>query len=312
MGSILHPDDAAAGRNFTTPAAERLYLDRRRAGWGVDPVRCTGYLTSSQALTINLLAPLKEDPAWAARVLSGLLDREITAVSGLEIEYAPRRRSLHLGDMTRLDAWIRLETGSGPQGLALEIKYADRFSSRHLRVAENPRYRELARTTGLWDLDDERTRSRPVNQLLRCHALATHLWLDPSSAEAWLAEQLAERPMNGPADRRTERAVDRAADRAADRTVDRAGSDDGPKTPPTVLVLHHPDDRSAPKTVGLYRDVLTRPELLKVSGLDGLVSRMAATADSAYQRTVAQDLRIRYLDHGPSDESWEEHRITDS
>ncbi|MEU3652846.1 hypothetical protein AB0E67_08325 [Streptomyces sp. NPDC032161] len=258
MGSILHPEDAAAGKNFTTPSAVDLYQARRREGWGVDPIRCTRYLTSSQALTINLLAPLKEDPDWAARSLSGLLDMNVKRITKTDIEFAPQRRSLHLGDMTRLDAWIHLETESGPLGLALEVKYSDRFNSRHLKVCENPKYQALANETGLWNLSDRRTQSRPVNQLLRCHALAASLWT--------------------------------ATHKRGEL--------------PSILILHHPSDQSAPKTVELYREALNRPDLLKVASLDQLVSQMAITATSKYQRTAIQTLRIRYLDHDLSEASW--------
>ncbi|MFF0385192.1 PGN_0703 family putative restriction endonuclease [Streptomyces sp. NPDC004286] len=257
-GSILHPEDAEAGKNFTTLSAENLYRTRRREGWGVDPIRCTGYLTSSQALTINLLAPLKEDPEWAARSISGLICMKINQVTKMDVEFAPQRRSLHLGDMTRLDAWIHLETESGPLGLAVEVKYSDRFNSRHLNVSENPKYQALANETGLWDLSGRKSQSRPVNQLLRCHALAADLWL----------------------------------------TTHKGGE------LPTILVLHHPGDQSAPKTAELYREALNRPDLMKVASLDQLVSQMRMTATSKYQRTVARTLRIRYLGHELSEASW--------
>jgi hypothetical protein len=176
MGSILHPEDAAAGKNFTTAAAAEHYQRRRKMGWGVDPTRCTAYMTSSQALTFNIMAPLIDDRSWAARTLGSLLSMEIKDVSAIKIEHAPRRRSIHLGDMTMLDCWIELENGNGPLGLAIEIKYADRFNSRYLPVAENPKYRALAEKTGLWSLDCSQTQLRAINQLLRCHALATSMW----------------------------------------------------------------------------------------------------------------------------------------
>nr|WP_125214129.1 hypothetical protein [Streptomyces griseofuscus] len=132
-------------------------------------------MTSSQALTFNVLTPLIDDFIWAARTLSSLLSLSIKQISEICIEHAPQRRSLHLGDMTMLDCWIELETEDGPLGLAIEMKYADRFNSRYIPVAENPKYRALADETGLWSLDSSGTKVRAINQLLRCHALAASL-----------------------------------------------------------------------------------------------------------------------------------------
>lgn len=176
MGSILHDEDAAAGKNFMSCASERHYHLRRSAGWGVDPIRCTAYMTSSQALTFNFMAPLAEDFAWASRTLSALLSINIESVTKIQIEHAPRQRSLHLGDMTMLDCWIEAESQEGPLGIAFEIKYADRFNSRNLNVSDNPKYRSLAEHTGLWSLDSSEAKLRAVNQLIRCHALAASMW----------------------------------------------------------------------------------------------------------------------------------------
>jgi hypothetical protein len=83
LGSILSAEDADAGLNFVTQSAKSLFTWRRRQGWAVDPVRCTSYLTSSQALTLNLFGPLRAAPAWASRVLSVLLSIEVHAPTDL-------------------------------------------------------------------------------------------------------------------------------------------------------------------------------------------------------------------------------------
>lgn len=172
LGSILTDADALAGHNFTSAASERLYKRRRAAGWGVDPVRCTKYLTSSQALTLNLLGPLEESPRWAARTLGVLLGRpDYQRVDRVWVEFAPQRRSDYLNDMTRVDALVELRTTSGAELLAIETKYADRFNSRRVNIDKQP-YRDLAARVGLWADPDASLGSTQLNQLVRCHALA--------------------------------------------------------------------------------------------------------------------------------------------
>lgn len=181
LGSILSPEAATAGLNFSSTEAQLLYEWRRTIGWGVDPVRCTSYLTSSQALTLNMFGPLSDSPSWTERIMGEILKAEVTGVESVDVEYAPAFPSQYLGDKTRVDAWVRLHSSEGPLAAVFEIKYADRFNSRHIDLSKQPKYRELAETTGLWDLNDARTASRTVNQLIRCHALAAASWLKKSS-----------------------------------------------------------------------------------------------------------------------------------
>lgn len=172
LGSILPVAAAAAGRNFTSPEAEAMFVKRRTLGWGVDPVRMTSHMTSSQALLMNLFGPLANNPDWLLEVLRVVLARpELAAVLDVEVEFAPPKRSRYLGDMTRVDAFVKLAVKGGIEGLVLELKYADRFSSRRLPLSESPRYRDLAESTGLWKSPDQAFSDGSVSQLLRCHAL---------------------------------------------------------------------------------------------------------------------------------------------
>ncbi|WP_148209170.1 PGN_0703 family putative restriction endonuclease [Rhodococcus erythropolis] len=175
-GSVLPPHAAEAGKNFMSPDAFDQYRTRRAQGWGVDPLRCTAYMTSSQALTFNLFAPLIRRKDWFCAVLGDLLNIEILELMVAEYEYAPSHPSLALGDKTRLDMWLVLQTRTGPMSVAVEIKYADRFNSRVLPVWDNERYREI-REDGRhhWDFSSPAIQSKTINQLLRCHALATFL-----------------------------------------------------------------------------------------------------------------------------------------
>jgi hypothetical protein len=130
-------------------------------------------MTSSQALTINLFAPLLVNPSWLLSTLSLVLDRnDLIAVHSAEIEYAPRRRSNYLNDMTRVDVLVIVETKSGLDCVVVEVKYGDRFNSRSLDVAKSPAYQQLASDTGLWKESQIALATRGTNQLLRVHALA--------------------------------------------------------------------------------------------------------------------------------------------
>nr|WP_309735877.1 hypothetical protein [Microbacterium sp. SORGH_AS_0428] len=141
-------------------------------------------MTSSQTLLVNLLGPLGSDPTWLLEVLRLLLQRsDIAEVIRWDIEFAPPRRSQYLGDMTRLDAFFRVRTDFGVEGLVLELKYTDRFSSRRIDVAGSQRYAELASSRDLWHDPQAAFIDPTIGQLLRCHALGERiLQVDEPSA----------------------------------------------------------------------------------------------------------------------------------
>lgn len=172
LGSVLTDADAAAGLNFTSPAAVDLFNARHAAGWGIDP-RCRSYMTSSQALTLNLFGLLSQSETWLLECLNTWLGRsDLNHIEALELEFAPARRSLHLNDQTRIDALIVVTGDCGAEVVAVEVKYADRFNSRHVDIS-TPSYHQLARRSGLWSEPSQVLTDRRVNQLARIHALAT-------------------------------------------------------------------------------------------------------------------------------------------
>jgi hypothetical protein len=172
LGSVLCDEDASAGLNFLTPSAFDLYRSRHAAGWGIDP-RCSAYMTSSQALTINLFGLIGDNETWLLGCLNAWLGRsDLRHVEALELEFAPSRRSLHLNDQTRIDALILAVGDTGTEVIAVEVKYADRFNSRRVDIDTQP-YRELARRSGLWKFPSRALTDRRLNQLARIHALAT-------------------------------------------------------------------------------------------------------------------------------------------
>lgn len=172
LGSMLPDDAAARGLNFVSKSAEDLFYNRRAEGWGIDPVRSRNNMTSSQTLMLNILGPLGREPAWLRAVLERVLGRaDLVAVERWSIEYAPRKRSEALNDMTRIDAYFEIRTASGVEGIVLELKYADRFNSRQVELSKNYRYAALAERAGIWRDASQSFDDRRLNQLIRAHAL---------------------------------------------------------------------------------------------------------------------------------------------
>lgn len=169
LGCLLTPEDAAEGHNFLSNEAKELYSERRKQGWGIDPIRTTSNMTSSQALTLNILGPLKADTRWATTVLSALLHENLTTVDQLNVEYGPPNKMKLTGDRTIVDGWISAKAEAATVSAVIEVKYIDRFNSRNIDVATRKQYRRLAETTGMWDLDSNLAKDRAINQLLRCH-----------------------------------------------------------------------------------------------------------------------------------------------
>ncbi len=264
LGSILTDSDASRGLNFTSRSAHDLYLRRRKAGWGVDPVRCTKYMTSSQTLTLNLFGPLIDSPDWCRDIFSHLLGRDdLHRVLAVDVEFAPPRRSEYLGDMTRVDAFIQIETDRGIEAVVTEVKYADRFNSRFVDLTRSDAYRKLADATQLWSKPNVILTSRQVNQLARVHALAASV----------------------------------------------LGSSQARLLPPTLLIIHHPDDSRVETIVGDYRSLVARPEIVTSVDLGALFDTMYATAITAADRLMVKQMRTRYTEHGYSDELWNSYKV---
>lgn len=171
LGSVLAPQDAMRGANFTSAQAESLYRRRRSSGWGVDPFRCTSIMTSSQAFAINVMGPLAKNLAWARDAFSLALELSIRRVLQVDIEVAPRLKKEHLNDRTLIDVVVDFESESGERGsIAFEVKLLDRYVSRVLAFGEA--YRRLVESSGIWIAAAETKVESSINQLFRVHALA--------------------------------------------------------------------------------------------------------------------------------------------
>lgn len=173
-GSVLPVGAVQRNLNFTDPEALNRYLDRRTRGWGVDPIRCTSYMTSSQTLSFNMFAGALTERRASARLFNQLLRRsDLFEVVSSDFEFAAQGTPFGLGDKTLVDVMLRFRTRTGHiQVVAVETKLADRFSTRRTRATGEHAYQRLARQSSLWPdfaaaVADNRTR-----QLTRCHALA--------------------------------------------------------------------------------------------------------------------------------------------
>lgn len=175
LGSILAQPDADAGHNFESEAAREAFRERRTQGWGVEPVRCQAYMTSSQALTLNLLGPLIHDPRRMATFLTALGAAPPTAtVNQSRIEFASARPIDHLNDRTIMDGYVELSAADGVRGVGIETKLADPFSSRKLGILARPSYLATNERLGLWEPSSNDWDHR-IEQLARVHMLASSL-----------------------------------------------------------------------------------------------------------------------------------------
>jgi len=171
LGSILSAEDAARRLNLHSDASIAVFDRRRSEGWGIDPVRTLGYLTSSQALTLNLMAPFVEEPAWMVAVLNLVLPlaQPLTGVDAVHFEYFSPQPSKALGDRTTIDVLIHARQSGRPIVVAIETKLGDRFNSRSVHIGD-----AYSRVSHLW-LSPLTPHERATSQLARVHALAEHV-----------------------------------------------------------------------------------------------------------------------------------------
>ncbi|MGY3318146.1 PGN_0703 family putative restriction endonuclease [Arthrobacter sp. TE12232] len=173
-GSVLADPDAEAFKNFVSSRALLEYQGRRLQGWGVDPVRCTKYMTSSQTLTFNMLADAVARPVECANLFGILTGREdLDLLADYHFEYSAVGKPHFLGDRTLLDVLLEFRTtGGGTQVVAVETKLADRFSTRKTTAMHGSLYLAIQEESGLWHSLEDALKDNQTRQLARCHALA--------------------------------------------------------------------------------------------------------------------------------------------
>lgn len=174
---LLRRDTAQAGATFLTPAIrdharQALLFREPGAMWSED--RLWANLLSSQALTLNLLAPLATDLALATRVFRPLLPGFIHEVRSIRFEHSPGRfDDRYFGDGTALDALIEATTPDGEIAvITIEVKFTEGLTGP--TATPRDRYVETAQASGLYHDATSATLARAgFEQLRREHVMTT-------------------------------------------------------------------------------------------------------------------------------------------
>ncbi|KQO97324.1 hypothetical protein ASF33_07390 [Methylobacterium sp. Leaf92] len=178
---LLRRDSAQAGATFLTPAIrdharQALLFREPGAMWNED--RLWANLLSSQALTLNLLAPLAIDLALATCVFRTLLPGFVDQVRSIRFEHSPGRfEASYFGDGTALDAIIEITTPeTGEIGvITIEVKLTEGLTGPS--ATPRTRYVEAAQASGLFKDAASSTLARAGFEQLRREHVMTALML---------------------------------------------------------------------------------------------------------------------------------------
>ncbi|UMY16783.1 hypothetical protein MMB17_19250 [Methylobacterium organophilum] len=177
---LLRRDTAQAGATFLTlairdHARQALLFREPGAMWNED--RLWANLLSSQALTLNLLAPLAIDLVLATRVFRNLLPSFIGEVRSIRFEHSPGRfDDRYFGDGTALDAMIEAITPDGEIAvITIEVKLTEGLTGP--TATPRNRYGEAARASGLYHDATNATLARAGFEQLRREHVMTSLML---------------------------------------------------------------------------------------------------------------------------------------
>nr|WP_210168774.1 hypothetical protein [Methylobacterium sp. Leaf465] len=144
--------------------------------------RLWGNLLSSQALTLNLLAPLAQDLDLASGVWRRLLPGFVNTVSDLRFEHSPGRRGPdYFGDGTAFDVLLDVVTPDGePAIVAVEVKYVEGMNGP--TPTPRPCYAETTRASGLFIDPDAASLMQPGFEQLRREHVLTQLMVQQGLA----------------------------------------------------------------------------------------------------------------------------------
>lgn len=177
LGSRLHAQAAAQGRNFLTPAIAQLadlevaYQER---GALIDRDRLASNLLSSMPLAFNLAGPWRFDPDLALNVLRRLFPEiAMTQVLHVWFEHSPNRLDPTLtGDRSALDIAVVFQRDDGKRGLiGIEVKYSEDSHDSSNHELREP-FDDLASASQLFkEPAHAALRVSPIQQLFREHLL---------------------------------------------------------------------------------------------------------------------------------------------
>jgi len=190
IGSLISTAAGHEGRNFLTPEiaeVARLETAYQEPGALIDRTRLLCNLLSSMPLAFNAFAVLRRDRNLAARVLRAIIPGlDLKFVHDVLWEHSPGRRDATLtGDRSAFDVAFVYERGDGKRGLiAIEVKYTE-TGTEPAPPELNPRYADLAHSSGLFKHPDHAAlRVNPLQQLFREHLLAQAAVMRGDYAEA--------------------------------------------------------------------------------------------------------------------------------
>jgi hypothetical protein len=181
LGSRISPKAAMDGATFMGPevmALARAELLFREPGSVWDEERLWGNLLSSQALTVNLWAPMVLDPELATTVWRSLLPDFVGSVLRIRFEHSPGRfQENYFGDGTAFDVLLEVTTPDGEQAIvAVEIKFIEEMMATPARHRD--RYDETAVECGLYADPHDPLLQRPGFEQLRREHVMTQLMVN--------------------------------------------------------------------------------------------------------------------------------------
>lgn len=144
--------------------------DHQESGSGIiEEDRLFNNLLSSQPLCFNFFAELKNDKAFALKVLNGL-GFQLSEVRDIIFEYAPTEK--YTTDNSAFDVAIEVAKDNKSGLIGLECKYTDSFSSKEY---DKPAYREIFEKSNVFEEDYDTYKSSSYNQLFRNQLIAEAL-----------------------------------------------------------------------------------------------------------------------------------------
>lgn len=176
LGSRISAAAARAGANFMTNdvmALAKAELLFREPGSVWNEERLWTNLLSSQALTVNLWAPMAFDLTLASAVWKSLLPDFVETVTRIRFEHSPGRfQENYFGDGTAFDVLAEVVTPDGEIAfVAAELKYVEEMLAPAARHRD--RYDETTRESGLYlDCEDPVLKRPGFEQLRREHVMA--------------------------------------------------------------------------------------------------------------------------------------------
>jgi hypothetical protein len=174
VGSLL-PADAPPDANWLTPQIADYVAERvpqaRADGETIEPGRLARNLLSSQPLCFNLFGQLHAFPNAGARVLSAVTGTAVDRVTLVLVEHTPPDAKRLMGDRSAFDAYLEIDTPTGPGFFGVETKYTEPFSRRQY---DSPAYAAATNDPASWFRPgtNDTAKKSATNQLWRTLLLA--------------------------------------------------------------------------------------------------------------------------------------------